>query len=67
MLQAVGADDAQFSLHSLRSGGASAALRTPGIPVRLVQHHGGWRRIESLEEYVEESLESLLCVSRRLG
>ena len=67
MLQAVGADDTQFSLHSLRSGGASAALRTPGIPVRLVQRHGGWRRIESLEGYVEESLESLLCVSRRLG
>ena len=39
--------------HSLSSGRATAALCTPGIPVRLVQRHGGWRRIESLEGYVE--------------
>ena len=47
--------------HSLSSGRATAALRTPGSPVRLVQRHGGWQRNESLEGYVEESLESLLA------
>ena len=66
MLEKIGLDASKFCLHSLRSGGASAALRTEGIPIRLVQRHGGWRRIESLEGYIEESLDNLLCVSRRL-
>ena len=39
--------------HSLSSGSATIALRTPGLPVRLVQRHGGWRCVESLEGYVE--------------
>jgi len=66
MLSAVDIDPSRLSLHSLRAGGVSAALRSPGVPVRLVQRHGGWRRLESLEGYVEETLDNLLCVSRHL-
>jgi len=67
MLAAIGLDPSRFCLHSLRSGGVTAALRVPGMPVRLVQRHGGWRRIESLEGYVEETLENLLQVSSGLA
>ena len=66
MLTEVGLDASMFCLHSLRSGGATAALRSPGMPVRLVQRHGGWKRIESMEGYVEETLDNLLQVSRLL-
>ena len=67
MLSAIGLDSSVYCLHSLRSGGTTAALRSPGVPVRLVQRHGGWKRIESMEGYVEETLENLLQVSRQLS
>ena len=67
MLASIGLDVSRFCLHSLRSGGASAALRSPGVPVRLVQRHGGWRRLDSMEGYVEETLDNLLQVSRNLA
>ena len=66
MISSIGLDAARFCLHSLRSGGVSAALRSPGVPVRLVQRHGGWRRLDSMEGYVDETLDNLLQVSRRL-
>ena len=67
MLSSIGLDASKFCLHSLRSGGVSAALSSPGVPVRLVQRHGGWRRLDSMEGYVDETLDNLLQVSRRLG
>ena len=39
MLEEVGSDKKQFSLHSLRSGGASAAANA-GIPDRCFKRHG---------------------------
>ena len=67
MMSSIGLDASKFCLHSLRSGGVSAALSSPGVPVRLVQRHGGWRRLDSMEGYVDETLDNLLQVSRRLG
>ena len=67
MLSSVGLDASRFCLHSLRSGGVSAALRSPGVPVRLVQRHGGWKRLDSMEGYVEETLDNLLQVSKGLA
>ena len=67
MISAVGLPAPEYCLHSLRSGGVSAALQSPGIPVRLAQRHGGWRSLESMEGYVDESLKSLLQVSRSLA
>ena len=63
MISAVGLPAPEYCLHSLRSGGVSTALQSPRIPVRQARQHGGWRRLESMEGYVDESLESLLQVS----
>ena len=54
----------EFGLHSLRSGGVSSALQNPGVSVRLVQRHGGWKHLESMQGYVAESPEALLQVTK---
>ena len=40
-LIALGLDKRTFRLHSLHSGGASAAAQA-GVPDRLYKHHGRW-------------------------
>ena len=42
MLAAIGLDKKPFGLHSLRSGGASAAANA-GVPDRFFKRHGRWR------------------------
>ncbi|XP_065198970.1 uncharacterized protein LOC135830672 [Sycon ciliatum] len=69
MLREAGVSDVQsgvqeYGLHSLRAGGVSSALRAPGIPVRLVQRHGGWKHLESMQGYVAESADATLQVTR---
>ena len=64
-LQREGLDASQFGIHSLRSGGASAAAAL-GIPDRLFQRHGGWLSVKARKNYVEESLDSLLLVSKSM-
>ena len=64
-LQREGLDASQFGIHSLRSGGASAAAAL-GIPDRLFQRHGGWQIVKARNNYVEESLDSLLLVSKSM-
>ena len=56
---------ASLGTHSLRSGGASAAAAL-GVPDRLFQRHGGWRSEKARNNYVEESLDSLLLVSQSI-
>ena len=60
-----GFDPAKFGIHSLRSGGASAAAAL-GVPDRLFQRHGGWRSEKARNNYVKESLSSLLLVSKSI-
>lgn len=55
-----------YTLHSLRSGGASAAARQ-NIPDRLFQRHGRWSTDSVKNGYINESLENLLMVSKNLG
>ena len=57
MLQAVGLDKKQFSLHSLRSGGATAAANA-GVPDRCFKRHGCWRSESAKDGYVRDKLES---------
>lgn len=59
-------DVSKISLHSLRSGGASAAANA-GIPDRLFKRHGRWSSENAKDVYVKDSLESRLSVSRALG
>ena len=54
----------QYSVHSLRSGGASAATAL-GVPDRLFQRHlGGWRSEAAKNNYLKETLDSLLLVTK---
>ena len=65
-LAALGLDPKQFGLHSLRSGGASAAANA-GVPDRLFKRHGRWRSENAKDGYVKDSMESRLSVSRDIG
>ena len=58
-------DISSFSLHSLRSGGASASAR--GIPDRLFKRHGRWRSETAKDGYVKDDLSERLKVSQCLG
>ena len=62
-LRAISLDPQQFGLHSLRSGGASLAAAM-GIPDRLIMRHGGWKSESSKNRYIQESVDSLLAISR---
>ena len=64
-LKSEGLDPSLYSLHSLRSGGASSAAALE-IPDRLFQRQGGWRSTQAKNNYVQESLDSLLLVTRKI-
>ena len=66
MLTAIGLDKKHFGLHSLRSGGASAAANS-GIADRFFKRHGRWRSENAKDGYVKDSLDERLKVSRGLG
>ena len=65
-LTAIGLVSKQFGLHSLRSGGASAAVNA-GVPDRMFKRHGRWRSKSAKDGYVKDSLEEHLMVSQKLG
>ena len=60
-----GLDPNKFGIHSLDSGGASAAAAL-GVPDRLFQRHGGWRSEKARNNYVMESFDSLLLVTKSI-
>ena len=66
LLANIGLDPAKFGLHSLRSGGASAAANL-GVSKRLFKKHGRWKSDKVKDSYVNEDIESKLSVSRNLG
>ena len=59
-------DISQFCLHSLRSGGASAAANG-GIPDRMFKRHGRWLSESAKDGYIKDSVEDRLKVSLSLG
>lgn len=65
-LEAIGLDKRQYGLHSLRSGGASAAALA-GVPDRMFKRHGRWRSGNAKDGYVKDSLTNRLLVSQSLG
>ncbi len=65
-LKEVGVDPTKFGLHSLRSGGATAAASL-GVPDRLFKKHGRWLSDHSKDGYVNESVKTQLSVSLSLG
>ena len=60
-----GLDPKQYGLHSLRSGGASTAAAV-GISDRLLQRQGGWHTATAKNNYISESLDTLLTVTKSM-
>ena len=65
-LSQIGLNKTQFGLHSLRSGGASAAASNL-VPERLLKAHGRWRSEKAKDGYIKETISNKLSVSRKLG
>ena len=59
-------DISKYGLHSLRSGGATAAANN-GIPDRLFKRHGRWKSDKAKDGYVKDSINARLLVSKSLG
>lgn len=65
-LESIGLDKKQFGLHSLRSGGATAAADSH-IDDRLFKKHGRWKTDKAKDGYVKENIDNRLSVSKNLG
>ena len=65
-LKVIGVDSSKYSLHSLRSGGVSAAAANK-VPDRLLRAHGRWATNKSKDGYISDSLQHKLLVSRNLN
>ncbi|KAK3100534.1 hypothetical protein FSP39_021460 [Pinctada imbricata] len=63
-LESIGLDQSKFGIHSLRSGGATAAAAA-GINDRIFKKHGRWRSEKAKDGYVKESLQEKLSVSKK--
>lgn len=59
-------DVSKYCLHSLRSGGASAAANS-GVKDRMFKRHGRWLSDKAKDGYVKDNLEERLSVSLSLG
>ena len=55
-----------YSLHSFRSGGASAAVNN-GVDERLIGKHGRWKSGYSRDRYFKDSKSKRLSVTKALG
>uniref|UniRef100_A0A7M5XBI0 Tyr recombinase domain-containing protein n=1 Tax=Clytia hemisphaerica TaxID=252671 RepID=A0A7M5XBI0_9CNID len=66
VLKRIGLNEKEYGVHSLRSGGASAAANL-GVPDRLIMKHGRWKSIGVKNRYISEDLKNLLFISRNLG
>lgn len=64
--QSIGLDKTKFGLHSLRSGGATAAA-VSGVNDRVFKKHGRWSTDKAKDGYVRENIEEKLSVSKNLG
>ena len=58
-----GLNPKDYSLHSLRSGGASAAAATE-VPERLIARQGRWKSLSTVRRYIQEPLENALKASK---
>jgi len=56
-LQQLGYSPNLFGTHSLRSGGATAAVNA-SVPDRLFKQHGRWHSEGAKDGYVEDSLDN---------
>lgn len=62
MCKQIKLDSSKFGLHSLRSGGTSAAAES-GVPDRLIKRQGRWKSEKSKNTYIKESVSNKLLAS----
>jgi integrase len=62
----IGLDPRQYSTHSMRSGGATAAA-DDGVNDRIMQRHGRWASSQSKNRYVKDKLSKRLSVTNMLS
>ena len=62
----LGFNPVDFSLHSLRAGGATAAAAA-GVPDRVFKRHGRWKSKTAKDGYIKDSLHKRLLVTQNLG
>ena len=65
-LEELGFLSAEFGVHNLRAGGATAAAGR-GIPDRLFKKHGHWHLETVKDGYVEDHLEQCFLVTDQTG
>ena len=58
-----GLNPKDYNLHSLCSGGASAAAATE-VPEHLIARQGGWKSLFTVRRYIQEPLENALKASK---
>ena len=66
MLFKIGLDASKFGLHSLRSGGATAAA-SYGVSDRVFKRHGRWKSELAKDGYVKADLAEMLSVTLNIG
>ncbi len=64
-LRSIGLNDRFYGLHSMRRGGATAAWKK-GVPIDLIQRHGRWKSLTSVEMYLDKDANELLPVTQSL-
>ena len=57
---------AQYSGHSMRRGGATAA-ELAQVPARLRMKHGRWVSARTADEYIGDQQDRMLQITRELG
>ncbi|XP_071133514.1 uncharacterized protein [Mytilus edulis] len=65
-LTSIGLDKKYFGLHSLRSGGATAAANAH-VEDRIFKKHGRWKSDRAKDGYVKENISERLTVTKNLG
>jgi integrase len=61
----LGLDPRLYAMHSMRSGGATAAAGA-GVTERLLQKHGRWACASSKDKYIKDDLSKRLRISQHL-
>jgi hypothetical protein len=65
-LEKIGLNKKLFGLHSLRSGGVTAAA-TAHVEDRLFKKRGRWKTDRAKDDYIKENISERLSVTKNLG
>ena len=67
-LKTIGVDHNLYSLHSLRSGGATSAVScNPNLSERILKLHGRWKSDTAKDMYILEDVSKRLQATIQLG